>query len=109
MAEHGRLADDVDISVLADRTKNYSGAEIEGVVKSASSWSYYSKLDTSDIKSLNKNMAEVKVAMEHFEMALDEVKPEFGVAEEQLSTKLERGFHPYGDQFDDLMNTGNVF
>merc|ERR1719330_897628 len=106
MDDSNRLGPDVDLSVLADRTKNYSGAEIEGVVKSVSSWSYYSKLDTSDIKSLNKNMAEVKVAMEHFEMALDEVKPEFGVAEEQLSTKLERGFHPYGDQFDDLMNTG---
>jgi len=106
MAESNRLGDDVEISVLADRTKNFSGAEIEGVVKSASSWSYYSKLDTSDIRSLNKNMENVKVMMEHFEMALSEVKPEFGVAEEKLSVRLERGFHPYGGEFENLMNTG---
>jgi len=106
MAESGRLGDDVDISVLADRTKNYSGAEIEGVVRSASSWSYYSKLDASDIKGLNKRMESVKVMMEHFEMGLEEVKPEFGVAEDTLSVKLERGFHSYGGDFDDLINTG---
>ena len=37
MQKTGRLASDVDLEYLAKRTKNYSGAEIEGLVRSAQS------------------------------------------------------------------------
>lgn len=37
MKEHGKLASDVDISELAASTKNFSGAEIEGLVRAATS------------------------------------------------------------------------
>merc|ERR1719433_682464 len=45
-------------------------------------------------------MEDVQIMMEHFEMALDEVKPEFGVAEEQLSVKLvsAEDMVAFGDQ-----------
>lgn len=32
------MSDDVDIANLAERTKNFTGAEIEGLVKSATSF-----------------------------------------------------------------------
>jgi vesicle-fusing ATPase len=38
MAEHAFLGADVDLAALAARTKNFSGAEIEGLVKSAASF-----------------------------------------------------------------------
>ena len=38
MAEHAFLGADVDLGGLAARTKNFSGAEIEGLVKSAASF-----------------------------------------------------------------------
>lgn len=40
MRENNFLAPDVDLDDLADRTKNYSGAEIEGLVKSAASYAF---------------------------------------------------------------------
>ena len=38
MSASGYLGPDVDLNVLAGLTKNFSGAEIEGLVKSASSY-----------------------------------------------------------------------
>jgi len=37
MRENGKLAPDVDIADLAASTKNFSGAEIEGLVRAATS------------------------------------------------------------------------
>jgi len=107
MKDNGILSSDISLKELAMRTKNYSGAEIEALVNNAASYSYYSKLDASDIKNLSKNLRDLKVSMEHFEMALEEIKPEFGVAEEALGGRLERGFHSYGQEFEDLVRTGS--
>jgi len=38
---------DVDIEELARLTKNFSGAEIEGLVKSAASFALYGKVDVT--------------------------------------------------------------
>ncbi len=37
MKKHGKMAPDVDLADLAKRTRNFSGAEIEGLVRSAQS------------------------------------------------------------------------
>ena len=41
MAKNGLLADDVDLQQLAALTKNYTGAEIEAVCRSASSFALF--------------------------------------------------------------------
>ena len=40
MSTNDILAPDVDLLELASLTKNYSGAEISGLIKSASSWAF---------------------------------------------------------------------
>ena len=35
MKKHGKLGDDVDLPLWAQRSKNFSGAELEGLVRSA--------------------------------------------------------------------------
>ncbi len=37
MKEYGKLGTDVDLSEIASLTKNFSGAEIEGLVRAAQS------------------------------------------------------------------------
>lgn len=37
MREFDKMADDVDLAELAQKTKNFSGAEIEGLVRAAQS------------------------------------------------------------------------
>lgn len=90
--------------VLAARTKNFSGAEIEGLVKSASSFAFYSSIDVLKNKvtpkaDYYKNM---KVTMEHFEQALKECTPAFGVAAEELKMAQLNGIIEYSPEFTHL-------
>jgi len=50
----------------------------------------------------------LKVKMADFDQALDEIKPEFGVQQDELSLRLSGGFHVYGDEFQELMDIGQT-
>jgi vesicle-fusing ATPase len=43
MAKHNLLASDVDLQHLAELTKNYTGAEIEGDCRSATSFALFNE------------------------------------------------------------------
>jgi vesicle-fusing ATPase len=78
MRESSFLAGDVKLDVLAERTKNFSGAELEGLVRSAVSFALNRQVDFDDLnKPVDDN---IKVIMPDFLEALDEVKPAFGAA-----------------------------
>ncbi|KAK9705279.1 hypothetical protein RND81_07G044500 [Saponaria officinalis] len=79
MKENSFLAADINLSELAARTKNYSGAELEGVVKSAVSYAFNRQLNMDD---LTKPVEEenIKVTMDDFLNALHEVVPAFGAS-----------------------------
>nr|GMD80242.1 Vesicle-fusing ATPase [Ipomoea batatas] len=83
MKENSFLAPDVNLPELAARTKNYSGAELEGVVKSAVSFALNRQLSLDD---LTKPVDEenIKVTMEDFMHALHEVIPAFGASTDDL-------------------------
>ena len=49
MRKNNLLSQEVDLPTLAKRTKNYTGAEIEGVVKSAASFSLNRGNDLFDL------------------------------------------------------------
>lgn len=49
MATNSFLAQDVDLPLLAERTRNFSGAEIEGLVKSAASYALNRNVDINDL------------------------------------------------------------
>ena len=49
MSENKFLSKDVDVSDLAKKTQNYSGAEIEGLVKSAVSFALTRHVNVADI------------------------------------------------------------
>jgi vesicle-fusing ATPase len=49
MKTNGLLADDVDFDHLSFVTKNYTGAEIEAVCRSATSFALFKDLDLSMI------------------------------------------------------------
>ncbi|KNA25638.1 hypothetical protein SOVF_004730 [Spinacia oleracea] len=83
MKENSFLAPDISLAELAARTKNYSGAELEGVVKSAVSYALNRQLNMDD---LNKPVDEenIKVTMKDFLEAVDEIKPAFGASTSDL-------------------------
>ncbi|KAL0320675.1 UNVERIFIED_CONTAM: Vesicle-fusing ATPase [Sesamum radiatum] len=94
MKESSFLAPDVNLEEIAARTKNYSGAELEGVVKSAVSYALNRQLSMDD---LTKPVDEenIKVTMEDFLNALQEVIPAFGLRRMTLNAaeqvKVSRG------------------
>ncbi|XP_010538665.1 PREDICTED: vesicle-fusing ATPase-like [Tarenaya hassleriana] len=97
MKENSFLAADVDLQELAARTKNYSGAELEGVVKSAVSYALNRQLSMDD---LTKQVDEesIKVSMEDFIHALHEVRPAFGASTDDLERCRLNGMVDCGDR-----------
>jgi len=109
MRDNNYMSEDIDLDDLASRTKNYSGAELEGVVKSAASFALNRQI--ADIHNLNKNIDynKLKITKVDFEQALNEVKPAFGVATNEFEAYLAHGLINYGSQFTQLVNTCKSF
>lgn len=83
MKENSFLAPDINLQELAARTKNYSGAELEGVVKSAVSYALNRQLSMDDLtKPVDEES--IKVTMEDFLNALHEIVPAFGASTDDL-------------------------
>jgi vesicle-fusing ATPase len=51
MSENAFLAQDVDLDALAERTKNFSGAEIEGLVKDAAAYALNRNINFDDLQA----------------------------------------------------------
>ncbi|GKV50891.1 hypothetical protein SLEP1_g57571 [Rubroshorea leprosula] len=67
----------------AARTKNYSGAELEGVVKTAVSFALNRQLSMDDLtKPVDEKS--IKVTMDDFLNALHEITPTFGASTDDL-------------------------
>jgi vesicle-fusing ATPase len=97
LAREGALADDVDLATLAREAKNYSGAEIEGIVRAANSNPLFNGLDTSTggagvREDLDFNSVEMQVTMDDFRRAMEELPAAFGADSGELEDCLQRGF-----------------
>ena len=103
-----RIADDAldRLPEIAARTKNFSGAELEGLVKAATSYAMARCVDVKDLKKAPdaKNLI---LKYEDFDLALNrqDVEPKFGAKSQELKAFYRNGFVPYGDTFDSLMGT----
>jgi len=69
------LAEDVDLSKLAEQMENYSGADIAATCQAACQIAIHEHLEKyKDPKEAAKHREELKVNMEHFRKAFDKVK-----------------------------------
>lgn len=97
MKENSFLAADLNLEELAARTKNFSGAEIEGVVKSAVSFALNRQINHDDLtKPLDEE--NIKVTMDDFLCALQEVKAAFGAATDNLERCRLNGMVDCGER-----------
>ncbi|KAG9147070.1 hypothetical protein Leryth_005311 [Lithospermum erythrorhizon] len=79
MKENSFLSPDINLQEIAARSKNYSGAELEGVVKSAVSYALNRQLNMEDLTQ-TVDEESIKVTMDDFLNALQEVRPAFGAS-----------------------------
>jgi vesicle-fusing ATPase len=109
MRENKVLDKDVDINELATLTKNFSGAEISGLVKSAASFAFNRHVKVGTLASVAPDVESMKVRREDFLAALDEVKPSFGVAEDELSQCVVNGIIPFSEDIERILSDGQLF
>mmetsp|Transcript_15109 Transcript_15109/g.47456 ORF Transcript_15109/g.47456 Transcript_15109/m.47456 type:complete len:782 (-) Transcript_15109:195-2540(-) len=98
-----RLEPDVDLAAVATKTKNFSGAELEGLVKAAASYALRRCVDVGTMEL--QNDANVRVGMPDFDQALSEVQPAFGVNLESLEQHYRDGVVDYGRAFSELSDS----
>lgn len=104
----GMLDPDVDLDELASLTKNFSGAEIAGLVKSASSWAMQRSVKGGTDATLSDNVNETKVTRADYFLALDEVTPAFGVSEGELQQVVQNGIMHFAPHIDVILRDGQL-
>jgi len=100
MRENKVLDDDVDLAKLAKMTKNYTGADIESMVKLACSNALSQGINFSNNK-INFTK-EHKVNMKNFEDAFAEIQPMFGLNTTELENFIQFGMINYGENYEIL-------
>ncbi|ONK70090.1 uncharacterized protein A4U43_C05F30130 [Asparagus officinalis] len=97
MKENSFLAADINLQELAARTKNYSGAELEGVVKSAVSFALNRQISMDDLtKPLDEE--NIKVTVDDFLHGLQEIVPAFGASTDDLERCRLNGIVDCGER-----------
>jgi vesicle-fusing ATPase len=97
------LSNNVNLNLLAQKTKNFSGAELEGLVRSAQSYSIQKHIDPTNPSQL-QNIEKLQIDQHDFDKALQEIKPSFGQSNE-IFDKLETNeIINYGQDWIDLEN-----
>lgn len=89
MRDNNIMGQDVDLNELAALTKNYSGAEIAGLIKSATSFAFNRHTKAGTVAEFKPDAGDMKVNRADFMMALDETHPAFGVSEEELAALVQ--------------------
>ncbi|CUM63301.1 uncharacterized protein PRCAT00000872001 [Priceomyces carsonii] len=110
LRENKLLDKDVDFDELSRLTKNFTGAELEGLCNSAKSFaiSRHTKkgsIAQFDLDAINK----MKITRNDFLLALNEVKPAFGTDEEDLTGLAPHGIIPYNASVTSIFNRGQSF
>jgi vesicle-fusing ATPase len=109
MRENNVMDPDVDLAELSLLTKNFSGAEIAGLVKSASSFAFTRHVKVGTMAGISEDVVNMKVNRADFHHALEEVQPAFGVSEEQLSSRIQYGVIHYSPTINEILKEGELF
>jgi vesicle-fusing ATPase len=100
MRMNGVMDRDVDLLELAGLTKNFSGAEIGGLIKSATSFAFNRHVKVGTMAGISDDVENLRVNRNDFMNALEEVHPAFGVAEEELQQVIQNGIIHFDTHID---------
>ncbi|KAI7868132.1 P-loop containing nucleoside triphosphate hydrolase protein [Spinellus fusiger] len=109
MRNNDILDADVSLNELADITKNYSGAEIAGVVKAASSYAFSRHIKVGTVAGVAPDVETMKVNMDDFMAALQEVPPAFGVSETELKQCVQNHVIPFASHIEQILADGKLY
>ncbi|KAL9931161.1 hypothetical protein V8E36_009979 [Tilletia maclaganii] len=99
---------DVNMDELAALTKNFSGAEIAGLVKSATSFAFNRHVKVGTVAGVSEDVEKMRVNWGDFLNALNEVTPAFGVSEEELAQVVQNGIMKFAPHIDAILRDGSL-
>ena len=108
MRKHGNLDPDVNLDDLAHLTKNFSGAEIAGLVRSATSFALNRHVKVGTVAGVADDIENITVNRNDFNHAFDDVKPVFGVSEDELQECLTGGIIRFSPFIDNILDEGRL-
>lgn len=110
MRQYKLLATDVDLKELAVETKNYSGAELEGLVRAAQSTAMNRHIKASNTVEVDTEMAEkLQVSRLDFMASLNnDIKPAFGTNQEDYASYITNGIIRWGDPVSFVLEDGEL-
>lgn len=100
MRENKLLDQDVDPAELAGLTKNFSGAELNGLVKAAASFAFSRHTEVGQLAAVKQDVVNMRINRSDFMNALTEVRPAYGVSEAELEDAVRLGITRYGQHID---------
>ena len=100
MRDSNRLSPDVSIAELAKRSKNFSGAEIEGLVRAAQSHAFNRHVNLSNVSAgvSAKDLESMRITMADFDLAFSDIKPAFGQNEEDIEKVIRHGIVEFNEK-----------
>ena len=96
------LNDDVDINHLSKITKNFTGADIEAMVKLSVANVLFKGVNNISKNIVNNNIQ--KLSMKNFMDAFNEIQPMFGIHHTELKNYIKYGIINYGTNFEIMKN-----
>merc|ERR1719187_2984804 len=110
MRANGKMGEDVNLEELAGITKNFSGAELEGLVRAAQSCALNRLVKAASKVEVDPDaMEKLMVTRSDFLHALEnDIKPAFGAADEVLEGLVSRGIINWGEPIKDILADGKL-
>jgi len=111
MIESGILADDVSLDEIAKLTKNFSGAELAGLIRGAQSCAIVRHVKVGTKVEIDTNaMDEIQVHMKDFMASLEnDIKPAYGSKEEDFEKYMRNGVLVWDTSIQDILDHGKLY
>jgi vesicle-fusing ATPase len=85
LRDNGFIDATVNFDRLSEMTENMTGAEIESIVKEASSYALADVVDINNIEKTAKDADKMMITQEDFDLAVTNMKPMFGNDKEKIN------------------------
>jgi vesicle-fusing ATPase len=102
MNQTGYLDNKVNLSEIATITKNFTGAELESVVKNAVSYSIAKELDPSNlnsVKDINPIVSQIELVK-----SANEIRPQYGSISKEIEIITSIQFELYSNEYTRIYN-----